>query len=251
MGPAGGQPLPVLEVDLGPGVRAGFTARAGGWSRGSWAGLNLALHVGDDPGHVQRNRRRVQAWAGAPVRYPDQVHGSDVLVLGADGTPLGTPHPGCDAVVTSGSAVAVGVLVADCVPVLLADPRAGVVAAAHAGRRGLLAGVLQRTVEAMAERGALPARVRAAVGPAAGACCYEVPAAMRAQAAADLPAVWAQTRAGTPSLDLAAGCRAVLQAAGVGEVAALGGCTIDDHRYYSYRRTPVTGRFAGVVRMAP
>jgi YfiH family protein len=229
-------PLAVLDVDLGPGVRAGFTSRLGGVSTGPWSGLDLALHVGDDPGRVRRNRDLLTGWMGAPVHFVSQVHGSE---------------PECDATVSPVAGTAVGVLVADCVPVLLADPEAGVVAAAHAGRRGLLAGVLQRTVAAMTARGALPARIRAALGPAAGACCYEVPEQLRAEAAGQLPALWSSTRRGTPSLDLAAGCRAVLEAAGVSEVRAVGICTIEDERYYSYRRAAVTGRFAGVVGMIP
>lgn len=252
--------LPVLAVDLGPGVLAGFTSRAGGGSVGPWAGLDLALHVGDDSAQVRRNRDLLTAWVGAPVQFLTQVHGADVHAVGAvhgaggPGTAaaaVGPPEPECDAVVSAARGAAVGVLVADCVPVLLADLDAEVVAAAHAGRRGLLAGVLERTVATMVGAGARPERIRAAIGPAAGACCYEVPERMRAEAVALLPELWGTTRGGTPSLDLASGCRAVLGAVGVGEVSTVGICTIDDARYYSYRRAPVTGRFAGVVRMLP
>jgi YfiH family protein len=143
------------------------------------------------------------------------------------------------------------VLVADCVPVLLADPRAGVVGAAHAGRRGLADGVLEAVVAVMLSRGADPRRIRAALGPAAGGCCYEVPAAMRENVAERVPAAWATTRAGTPSLDLRAGAASVLAGLGIGAVLQVGGCTIDDPALYSYRRAPVTGRFAGLVRMLP
>ncbi len=241
-------------------------------SGGPWAGLDLALHVGDDPGSVARNRDLLARWAGAAVRFPNQVHGRDVLVISpsAPGTaaperaaPEGDPPgraategtmPGCDAVVTAGPGLAVGVLVADCVPVLLADPGAGVVGAAHAGRRGLLAGVLQEAVAAMCGLGARPERIHAAIGPAAGACCYEVPEAMRDEAAARWPQLWAWTRQGTPSLDLPGGCRAALADAGVRQVIAVPICTIDDEAYYSYRRAgnhgSVTGRFAGVVGIA-
>lgn len=248
----------VLAVDLGPGVLAGFTSRAGGVSADPWTGLNLALHVGDDPEHVRRNRELLAQWAGARVRFPFQVHGREVLMLGAgpapdpvaEGDPAGG-EPGCDGIVAARPGTAVGVLVADCVPVLLADPQAGVVAAAHAGRRGLLDGVLQATLARMSAAGAEPGRVRAAIGPAAGACCYEVPEAMQAEAAALLPSVLSRTRWGTPSLDLRAGCRSVLESAGVAEAVLAGGCTIEDRTLYSYRREPVTGRFAGVIRMVP
>lgn len=252
--PAPPGPAPVVEVDLGPGVRAGFTGREGGVSAGAWAGLDLALHVGDDRGDVERNRRLLQAWAGAPVQFPRQDHGHQVLAV--DGTAAGLmtgadpAEPACDAAVTAVPGVPVGVLVADCVPLLLADPVAGVVAAAHAGRRGLLTGVIESTLAAMRERGAQPGRIRAAIGPSAGACCYEVPEPLRAQSALLLPETWASTRWGTPSLDLPAGCRAVLERAGVTMITQLGVCTIDDQAYYSYRREPVTGRFAGVVMMS-
>jgi polyphenol oxidase len=156
-----------------------------------------------------------------------------------------------DALVTAARGLPVGVLVADCVPVLLADARAGVAAAVHAGRRGLLAGVLPRALDAMASLGAAPARVRAAVGPAAGACCYEVPAELADEASAGRPELRGTTTWGTPSLDLRAGAAAELRRGGVDDVTLVGGCTIEDPDLYSYRRRRVTGRFAGVVTVLP
>jgi YfiH family protein len=260
--PAGPRTLPAVEIDvltaqLGPAVRAGFTTRHGGRSTGPFAGLNLGSHVGDDAGDVEHNRRMLAAWAGSPVRFAHQVHGRDVLVVDdpahSSDTDTGTVE--ADAVVAARPGIAVGVLVADCVPVLLADVRAGVVAAVHAGRKGFLAGVLDATLAAMTDRGARPDTVRAAIGPAAGGCCYEVPEELRAEAAARHPAVWAQTTWGTPSLDLRAGCAAALGAAGVADVQVVGGCTIEDPASYSYRRASdrgePTGRIAGVVRIVP
>jgi YfiH family protein len=242
--------LPVEQVDLGPGVRAGFTSRAGGVSVGPWSGLDLGLHVGDDPDLVRRNRALLEDWAGAPVRFPRQVHGTQVLLLPEVAAASAVEgEPPADAVISLAGGPAAGVLVADCVPVLLADAGAGVVAAAHAGWRGLLAGILQATVSAMVARGAAPERIRAALGPAALACCYEVGDQLRRDAAQRLPATWATTRSGAPALDLRAGCRSVLEAAGVSRVELAGGCTIEDERWYSYRRQHVTGRCAGVVRM--
>ncbi len=246
--------LPVMTVDLGPGVLAGFTTRHGGVSTGPWASLDLALHVGDDPRLVARNRKRLASWVGAPVSFGQQVHGTRVRVLaGAAGMPTAggeaEPAPECDATVATDHGAAVGVLVADCVPVLLADPEAGVVAAAHAGRRGLLDGLLEVTVDALVAHGAQASRLRAALGPSAGACCYEVGEQMRADAAARRPSVWGQTSWGTPSLDLRAGCRAALASCGVHHVIEVGGCTIESPDHFSYRRAPVTGRFAGFVRM--
>jgi YfiH family protein len=242
--------IQVLAAYLGPGVRAGFTRRSGGVSTGPYAGLNLGLHVGDDAAAVAQNRGLVTAWAGAPVTFPRQVHGTDVLVL-RDGVVEGDAGRPADAVVAARPGAAVGVLVADCVPVLLADREAGVVGAAHAGRQGFAAGVLESTLEAMVKLGARTWEVRAAIGPAAGPCCYEVPAAMRDEVAAVRPGSPATTTWGTPSLDLRGGCAAILHAAGVASVGTVGGCTIEDDDSFSYRRTGVTGRFAGVVRVTP
>ena len=250
-----GEALDVLPADLGPGVRAGFTGRSGGVSTGPYRGLNLGGRVGDDPAAVARNRERLQAWAGVPVRFVRQVHGTGVVVVdldaGQDEDEDGEPEIEADAVVVPGSGQAAGVLVADCLPVLLADPAAGVVAAAHAGRRGLVAGVLRSVVGAMSGAGARPERIRAVIGPAAGPCCYEVPEAMRAEVSAELPAAWSSTTWGTPSLDLRAGAVQALEGLGVTGVLLAGGCTIEDGTRYSYRRSATTGRFAGVVRLLP
>lgn len=246
-------PLPVLGVDLGPGVRAGFTTRAGGVSVPPWDTLDLGLAVGDDPDRVRENRARVAAWAGAPVAWATQVHGADVHVLRGPADTATDSVGAVDALVTDVPGTAVGVLVADCVPVLLADPVAGVVGAAHAGRRGLVAGVVQAALAAMADRGADPARVRAVVGPAISGARYEVPAAMRAEVDAAVPGTACTTNAGTPGLDLPAGVAAVLRAAGVVDVRRAGWCTDADPRFFSHRRAQragtTTGRSAGVVSL--
>ena len=234
----------VLDAGL-RGVRAGFTTRAGGVSTGAFAAANLARHVGDEPGLVARNRERLAEWAGAPIVFAHQVHGTDVLVV--DRVPVEPDPAGHDAIVTAVPGVAVGVLVADCLPVLLADRDAHVVATAHAGRRGLAAGVLSRTLAAMVGLGADADRVEVAIGPAAGGCCYEVPAAMRDEVEAAVPGTATTTSWGTPALDLRAGARLALAALGVRDVRLVGGCTIEDPTLYSFRRDRVTGRFAGVV----
>jgi len=140
------------------------------------------------------------------------------------------------------------VVVADCVPVLLADPVAGVVAAVHAGRRGLVAGVVQATLEAMVGRGAATHRIRAAVGPAIAGTSYEVPADLRDEVARVVPATWSTTSWGTPALDLPAGVRAILEQSGVRQVSVSTRDTYTDDELFSFRRSPVTGRFGGVVR---
>ncbi len=245
--------LTVTTVDLGPGVRAGFTTRAGGVSTGDHAGLDLALHVGDEPSAVAENRRRLGTWAGAPVRFGRQVHGTRVARVDGSGRAGDDDEgePEADALVTTGAGVPLGVLVADCVPVLLADPDGRVAAVAHAGRRGLLAGVLAEVLSAMTAAGARADRVRAAIGPAAGGCCYEVPAGLQQEVTAVLPGTRATTTWGTPSLDLRAGAAHHLRALGVAHVTTVGGCTVEDPALYSYRRSRVTGRFAGVVVLAP
>lgn len=152
-----------------------------------------------------------------------------------------------DAMVTATAGLALTVQVADCLPVLFADVRSGVIGAAHAGRTGLAAGVLQNTVSAMTALGADVADIAAIIGPGACGRCYEVPAVMRDEVEASLPGSAAMSRAQTPSLDLAAGAVAVLASLGLGQVRRTDICTIEDQRFFSHRRDGVTGRFAGVV----
>lgn len=221
------------------GVVRVVTHRLGGTSRGVYDGLNLGVHVGDDLADVQRNRQVVEEAVGMPVAYMDQVHGADVVEV-RDAASV----PTCDAVVTTTPGLALAVLVADCTPVLLVDPEAGVVGAAHAGRPGMLARVVPAAVEAMRDLGAR--RIEATVGPSVCARCYEVPEDMRADAARQNPAAFATTWQGTPAIDVAAGVVEQLVALGV-DVTWLPGCTREDPTLYSYRRDGQTGRFAGVV----
>ena len=224
-------------------------------SAAPWDDLNLALHVGDEPRHVHANRDLLAAHLGtARVTFPNQAHGSRVMVIDAswhvpDGRAV-ADLPGADAIVTTRRNLAIGVLVADCVPVLLADVDARVGAVAHVGRRGLAAGVLQATVAAMVDCGARPGAVVAAIGPGICGGCYEVPVEMRAGIASVVPGTAATTRTGTPSLDLPAGVEQVLRLSGIQDVQPSGVCTLEDPRFYSYRRDGVTGRFAGVVVLA-
>lgn len=241
--------LPLLVPAWPRGVRGVFTTRVGGTSLAPYSELNLALHVGDDPGTVAENRARAAAAVGlAPARlvFAEQVHGNGVALVGG---PVTTP-PVADALVTRTCDLALMVMVADCVPVLLADVEAGVVAAAHAGRRGVELGVVGETVRAMRDLGASPERIQVRIGPAIGSCCYEVPADMQAAVAAVAPGVLdggGRTRGGTPSLDLRSGVHEQLRALGVDRVGHTGGCTQDDPMQYSSRRDGTTGRFAGMV----
>lgn len=232
-------------TDLGPGVRAGFSSRRGGVGVAPYDSLNLGLAVGDDPDTVARNRALLDDWVGVPVVYATQVHGTGVLVL--SGRPEG-PVGEADALVSTSAQVAVGVLVADCVPVLLADASAGVVAAVHAGRRGLASGVLQAAVAAMVGQGADVDRIRAAAGPSISGASYEVPVELRDEVAGLVPETYATTSWGTASLDLPAGVVAILRRLGVREVTVSERDTYTDGDLFSFRRAARTGRFAGVVR---
>ena len=237
-----------FEDTLGP-VGVAFTDRAGGVSTGSFASLNLAVLTQDDPRAVRDNLRRVMtAFAGdpeAPVARMRQVHGDSVAVVQAPADEL----PEADGMVTTVPGLTLMVLVADCVPVLLADPGAGVVGVAHAGRAGVQRGVVTGVAQRMRDLGA--ERVTAWVGPHVCGACYEVPADMRSEVSDAAPQAWAETSWGTPSLDLGAAVTAQLQQAGV-EVVDAARCTRESDDLYSYRREgDGAGRMAGLVRLAP
>ena len=221
------------RAEILPGVSAAFTdTRAG----------NLALHVGDEPTAVRERRARLEQSMGAgaqPLRFMNQVHGNAVALMDA-----GSPIPEADAMVSRGLPLAV--MVADCIPVLLAgESRSGpVLAAVHAGRPGIANGVLPAAVDTMVSLGA--SGIRAWLGPSICGYCYEVPAALRDEVATVVPATRSTTSWGTPALDLPAGARSQLEAAGVA-VEYTGACTLETDTLYSYRRDRNTGRFAGLV----
>ncbi|MER5203036.1 peptidoglycan editing factor PgeF [Streptomyces sp. NPDC002825] len=230
------------------GAHFAFTDRWGGVSAVPYEELNLGGAVGDEPAAVLANRAAAAGALGldpARVVWMNQVHGADVAEV--DGPWEDTVIPSVDAIVTARPGLALAVLTADCVPVLLADPVAGVAAAAHAGRPGMVAGVVPAAVEAMAKLGAEPARIVARTGPAVCGRCYEVPEAMRAEVAAVEPAAHAETSWGTPAVDVAAGVRAQLERLGVLDIADAGVCTLESPDHYSYRRDRTTGRLAGYV----
>lgn len=222
---------------------------AGIGSARPYAEFNLGDHVGDDPAAVERNRVALAAGLDIPrasLIFMNQVHGAEVAVIDA---PVAGPPPVVDALVTATPGLALVVLVADCVPLLLADDTAGIVAAVHAGRRGVQLGVAANAVAAMRALGARD--IRASIGAHIRACCYEVGADVQAEVIADVPRTRASTTAGRPSLDLAAGLVAQLQTAGVTRVETTGVCTSEAGHLFSYRRDGVTGRFAGVAMLAP
>lgn len=239
----------MLVTQLSPGTRAVFTTREGGVSRPPYGaadgggGLNLGLHVGDDPAAVIRNRELLGASLGVSVEWMDQVHGRDVCLLEA---PSGESAVGVADALIVGPGLPRGapaVLVADCVPVLLATESGSHRAAVHVGRKGLMLGVLPAAVEKLA---ALSHEdVYAALGPHICGACYEVSAALANEAAHY--GAETQTRWGTSGIDLRAGVRAQLAGIAISDVIL---CTFEDARFYSYRRDSVTGRCAGIAVLA-
>lgn len=271
---------PARPRELCDGVRVLFTERSGGVSTGQYGTLNLSDGVGDDPAAVTANRDLVLRGLGTGGLGPRylgwmrQVHGSDVAFLGCDprgaetgtglaagrrsdaepGSPGADAEPGsprADAVYTDSPAIAVGALGADCAPVLIADPAAGLVGAAHAGRPGMAAGVVPALIAAMTAAGARAGRMHAVIGPAICGLCYEVPAAMRDEIDGLVPGSGCTTRAGTPGIDLRAGLRGQLSGLGVGHVSDDRRCTAESAELYSYRRDGATGRFAGLIWLVP
>ncbi|KDN80420.1 laccase [Streptomyces olindensis] len=231
------------------GAHFAFTDRWGGVSAAPYEDLNLGGAVGDDPDAVRTNRELAAKSLGIEpdrVVWMNQVHGSDVSVV--DG-PWGSSSdiPSVDAIVTARRGLALAVLTADCVPVLLADPVAGIAAAAHAGRPGMIAGVVPAALRAMTELGAEPSRIVARTGPTVCGRCYEVPEVMRAEVSAIEPAAYAETSWGTPAVDVSAGVHAQLERLGVRDREQSPVCTLESRDHFSYRRDRTTGRLAGYV----
>jgi YfiH family protein len=240
------------------GVRVAFTGRAGGVSREPFSALNLSGGVGDDPSAVASNRDLVLK-ALAPevgrLAWLRQVHGTTVLRV-SDSPGITQPAflgqaPAADAAYTDVPGVALGILGADCAPVLIADPLARVAGAAHAGRPGMAAGVAAALIAAMTSAGAEVTRMRAIIGPAICGRCYEVPASMRAEVEAAVPGSGCTTRNGTAGVDLRAGLRGQLERHGVAEIADDARCTAESAELFSYRRDGTTGRFAGLIWLTP
>jgi polyphenol oxidase len=236
-----------------PGVGALMSTRQGGVSVAPWQRLNLGTLVGDDPGAVTRNRSRWARQLGAQPIWLNQVHGAGVVRIGLNS--LGHDPATADAAWTDQPGVACTVLVADCLPVLFASCDGRAVAAAHAGWRGLVGGVLEATLAALHEgAGAAPQSVLAWLGPCIGPREFEVGAdvleAFGAARQADLCFVSRPRPDGSPRwlADLQALARARLAAAGVRQVHASGLCTVEDgSRFFSFRRDGRTGRMAASV----
>ncbi|MFZ5521167.1 MAG: peptidoglycan editing factor PgeF [Pseudomonadota bacterium] len=252
----------IRPADLPAGIGAVFTTRAGGVSVAPWSGLNLGDHVGDDPAAVAENRRRLAAALGARPVFLRQVHGCEVVRL--DAASADAPVRSADACWTTEPGVACCILVADCLPVLFAAPGGRGVAAAHAGWRGLAAGVLQATARALAEgAGCRTGELRVWLGPCIAQADFEVGpdvlqafgvhpdevAALHTSSGGDVrgPARhFVPGRPGRWQADLPGLARDRLAALGIARPSAPERCT-DDVRLYSFRRQGATGRFAGCI----
>lgn len=261
--------LPFIEAPWSDQLSlfAGTTTRAGGCSEppfddGSGGpGLNLAHHVGDEATAVAANRALLSRLLPTPAFWLNQIHGTDVI--DASGwpavvsEPAGAP-PNADAAVTRTPGQVLAIMTADCLPVLLVDRDAGVIGAAHAGWRGLAAGVLTNTMAAMEELGASSGSIDAWIGPAIGPTAFEV--------GAEVPAAFAESasfrnvesgdffrkkvdRAGKWLGDLPGLAAAQMLSAGIGTVTGGEHCTVRDARFYSYRRDGQTGRMVSLIHL--
>ena len=227
-------------------LRHGFFTRKGGVSDGLYAGLNVGLGSADDREKVAENRRRVAAWFGAPITNLStvhQVHSPDVVRIEEPLAPIERPQ--ADAMVTTVPGLVLGVLSADCGPVLFSDSENGVIGAAHAGWKGAVYGVLENTIEAMVEAGAKRAKITAALGPSIGPTSYEVgPEFVEAVLAVDV--AYEQffspsTKSGHAMFDLPGLTIKRLTDAGVVAESLNLDTYSDPTRFYSYRRTTHAG----------
>lgn len=235
-------------------ARVLFTGRgdaaSGGSSRWPYASANLASHVGDDPVSVEANRRELARALGVPAdsmtfMHPD--HGRGVhMVSEPTGITPGAEITGVDALVTSQTGIGLVALAADCVPVILVDPVAGVVGAVHSGWRGLVQDVVGAAVEGMAQVGARGSDIAAYLGPSICGACYPVPQDRADEVAVVRPEAVTAAPDGQPALDLRVGLAARLAELDVSSE-LVGGCPAEDPALYSHRRDGRTGRQGGAV----
>ena len=242
--------MAIVTGSFGPRVRWAFADRHDGASLPPYDAGNLADHVGDDPDHVRRNRSALAHAVGVDGRHVVSmapVHGNDV---GQVRSASEEPVPEVDALVTSVPGLALLTQAADCVPVLLADAEAGVVAVVHAGWKGVRSDIVGVTLDAMRDMGSRPDRMQALIGPAICGRCYPVPQERYDAVVAVAPCAAAVAADGGPGLDLRAAVEHRLASGGV-STARHGGCTAESPDLFSYRRDHLTGRHGGVVVLLP
>ena len=235
----------VLRAGVLGSIPHGFLGRRGGVSQGEVAGLNVGLGAGDDDGAVAQNRARAVAAVLPDARLVTlyQVHSPDCVAVADPWDEGARPH--ADALVTDRPGLLLGIVTADCAPVLFADAEAGVVGAAHAGWKGAVAGVTDRTIAAMVALGARPERIAAAVGPCIARASYEVDDSFRTRFLDEAPGnadFFTAGRAGHWQFDLEAYVAHRLEMAGIGAVERLGRDTYGDEAgFFSFRRATHRG----------
>lgn len=237
--------LHYFASNLDPRIKLAFTTQAEG---------NLALHVNDDPSLVGENRAKLEDLIGVrrfSLNFMNQIHSSDIHQVGTATRDswIDPPAATCDGLIDVKGEQPLAVMVADCLPVLIVGLVKGadattVTAAVHAGRRGLLDGILSKTVDQMRALGT--EEIEAVIGPAICGKCYEVPADMAQESEVQRPGIRSVTSWGTPALDLPASAESELAALGV-MVRQSGICTLEDERFFSYRRSSRSGRLAGLI----
>lgn len=256
--------LPLLQSRrIGPGFRHGFTTRAGGVSAPPYDSLNLGGKWGDDPAHVTENRRRLAVAVGGEPFAARQVHGTTIRRVHAGEERAEVARHEADGLCSDVPGLVLGVFVADCVPVLLADARTGACAAVHAGWRGTVAGILPQAVHTLArEFGARPEDLRVVLGPAIGPCCFEVGLEVVDALESAIPDARAcgivrpspRSAVDKAHVDLHAANRFLLEGAGVPAdgIDGFAACTrCDRERFFSFRRDGAsTGQQMGVIGRA-
>ena len=215
-----------------------FTDRTGGLSTGAFLSRNVATHVGDDHATVLINRSRLESDLAMPIQFMEQVHGNAIATI--DGQIVSPPT--ADALITRNTGIALAVMVADCIPLLLASSQT--VAAVHVGRKGLMNEVALTAIQEM--RSFDSTEISAVVGPSICGQCYEVSQDVYDDVTKSFPLAASKTRDGGFALDLSRALIDQLQSTGV-KVVDEGRCTVEDKNLYSYRRDGVTGRQVGVV----
>ncbi|MBA3022704.1 MAG: peptidoglycan editing factor PgeF [Proteobacteria bacterium] len=239
--------LPYVPFSSWNRVAGGFFSRHGGRSRTPFAALNVSYGVGDDPSQVDSNRKLIKEALGLNCLVSArQVHGDEIAVID---TPVADDHEhsGFDALITNQPGVGIMIQQADCQAVVLYDSKKRVVANVHAGWRGSVANIVAKTIEEMnSQFGCEPSQIKAAISPSLGPCCAEF-----VNFAVELPESFHQFQITPNYFDFWAITRSQLQDAGVipGNIQAAGVCTRCDHNYFSYRRTPSTGRCATVAAL--